>query len=382
MIQLMMIRETIKVFVSKYENYVRPAAKFLFALITLSLINGKIGFASRLSNGAIAIIVSLLASFLPLNFIPVIAIGFVMLHLYALSLEATMVIGVIIFMMFLMYFRFTPKDTILLVLTPVLFAFKIPYVIPLVAGLVATPLAIISVGCGTVTYYMLAFISNNVDNIKALGDEEILTKLKFFLDELIYNKEMLVVVIAFGITIATVSVIRRLPVDYAWEIAVVAGALTDIVVIFVGDLKFGTYVSILGVIFGSILGMGVTLVIKFFVFSLDYTKTEKVQFEDDEYYYFVKAVPKDIVNLRRSSHHSSKPVRRHVEDIPSDDEVLHKKSTKSTKRREPITEEDVSRVNRENISSENEYSSYRRKKDGLTDIERAAAAKARASRNK
>jgi len=35
--------------------------------------------------------------------------------------------------------------------------------------------------------------------------------------------------------------------------------------------------------------------VQFFKFNLDYSRTEKVQFEDDEYYYYVKAVPKMTV---------------------------------------------------------------------------------------
>ena len=30
-------------------------------------------------------------------------------------------------------------------------------------------------------------------------------------------------------------------------------------------------------------------------FNVDYNRTEIVQFEDDEYYYYVKAVPKNVV---------------------------------------------------------------------------------------
>ena len=37
------------------------------------------------------------------------------------------------------------------------------------------------------------------------------------------------------------------------------------------------------------------LVVEFFAFNMDYSRTEKVQFEDDEYYYYVKAVPKVTV---------------------------------------------------------------------------------------
>lgn len=33
-------------------------------------------------------------------------------------------------------------------------------------------------------------------------------------------------------------------------------------------------------------------VLEFFFMNLDYARTERVQFEDDEYLYFVKAVPK------------------------------------------------------------------------------------------
>ena len=32
-----------------------------------------------------------------------------------------------------------------------------------------------------------------------------------------------------------------------------------------------------------------------FIFNVDYSRTEYVQFEDDEYYYYVKAVPKIAV---------------------------------------------------------------------------------------
>ena len=32
------------------------------------------------------------------------------------------------------------------------------------------------------------------------------------------------------------------------------------------------------------------------IFSVDYSRTQRMQFEDDEYYYYVKAVPKIVVS--------------------------------------------------------------------------------------
>ena len=39
------------------------------------------------------------------------------------------------------------------------------------------------------------------------------------------------------------------------------------------------------------------LIAEFFFLSVDYSRTETLQFEDDEYYYYVKAVPKVGVTL-------------------------------------------------------------------------------------
>ena len=106
---------------------------------------------------------------------------------------------------------------------------------------------------------------------------------------------MLVVVAAFIVTTILVYLVRRLSVDYAWTIAIIAGALLDIVILLVGDLIYDTNFSIFGVLFGSILSIVTAFLVQFFRFNLDYTRTEKVQFEDDEYYYYVKAVPKMAV---------------------------------------------------------------------------------------
>ena len=45
----------------------------------------------------------------------------------------------------------------------------------------------------------------------------------------------------------------------------------------------------------------ILLVLQFFFFNLDYSRTERVQFEDDEYYYYVKAVPKRYVRAREKT---------------------------------------------------------------------------------
>ena len=48
-------------------------------------------------------------------------------------------------------------------------------------------------------------------------------------------------------------------------------------------------------ILGNIVALVFGFVIEFLFMDLDYERTERLQFEDDDYYYYVKAVPKKTV---------------------------------------------------------------------------------------
>ncbi len=48
---------------------------------------------------------------------------------------------------------------------------------------------------------------------------------------------------------------------------------------------------------GSAISVAVSLILEFLFYNLDYSRIERVQFEDDEYYYYVKAVPKITVAM-------------------------------------------------------------------------------------
>ena len=79
-------------------------------------------------------------------------------------------------------------------------------------------------------------------------------------------------------------------------VAIVAGSVAELLVIFVGYVVFGVSVEIVPLILGMIASAAIAAVYNFFIFSVDYTRTEYVQFEDDDYYYYVKAVPKMTVS--------------------------------------------------------------------------------------
>ncbi len=296
MTTLLVMKQIIITLYSKYEVYITPFLKFTLALISLLLINSRVGYMESIDKLTLVLIVALMCSFMPMNFIVIMSALFALLHLYSFSLECAVVVGAGFLLMFLLYLRFSPKDTIVVVLMPVCFLLKIPYVLPLSMGLIGTPASAVSVACGVIAYYMIHYVVQNGAAIAAMADEETAAKFRFIIDGILKNREMAVVIAAFATTVIIVYLIRRLSIDYAWTIAMVAGVVVDIMVLLMGDLMFDINVGLFGVIFGNIVAYLLVLILQFFVFNVDYSRTEKVQFEDDEYYYYVKAVPKVVVS--------------------------------------------------------------------------------------
>ena len=295
MTNLLVFREQLKKFYSKYELYITPLCKFLLALVSLLVINSRIGYMSTLKNAAVVLILALLCSFLPINLTIVIAAAVTLAHLYAFSVECAIVELAVFLLLFILYFRFSPKDTLAVLLTPICFVLKIPYVMPIAVGLIGTPASSVAVASGVIVYYMLAGMNESASVLNTFDADGMVDKFRYCIDTLMGNRAMMVAIVAFAATVLVVWFIRRLSIDHAWTIAMITGALLNILILLFGDLMYSTDISIIGLILGSIVSVLLVKVLQFFVFNVDYSRTEMVQFEDDEYYYYVKAVPKNTV---------------------------------------------------------------------------------------
>ncbi len=294
-------KEKIKAFYAKNEVFIFPVVKFLLAFAVLSALNGKLGYMTRIDNAAIVLIVALACSFLPTASITLFAAMFSLLHMYALSIETALLGLSLYLLMFLLFFRVGSKYSLVLVITPMMFLLKIPYVMPIALGLIGTPGAAVALGCGVAVHFYFQTIINQAPTIATMGNEELTAKVRLLIDGFLNNRTMLVMIAAFAITVVVVYLIRRMSIDYSWTVAIVAGCLLNLVILLVGDLMYDTNMSVVGAILGTVLAAVVAKGIEFFRFCVDYSRTEKVQFEDDEYYYYVKAVPKMTVAAQNNT---------------------------------------------------------------------------------
>ncbi len=292
---LLEIREKIKHLYAQNDVFILPVAKFLLAFLTFNILNAKLGYFTRLDSLSVVLMAALVCSFLPVGATIFVAALFCLAHLYTLSMEVALVGLCVFLLLFMVYFRFSPKEAPALLITPILFVLKIPYVAPILFGLVATPACAVSMSCGILLYYFINSVTTNAATVATMSDDEMIAKLRLVVDALLSNKAMLVLMVAFSLTLIVVYLLRRLPVTYAWTIAMVSGVIVNLIALLVGDLFYDTNMSIGGAILGSLLALVLAKILEFFRFCVDYTRTERVQFEDDEYYYYVKAVPKITV---------------------------------------------------------------------------------------
>jgi len=316
---LLEIRDKIKYYYRQYEFIILPALKFMLAYLAICCVNGALGYMQQVDKVGIVLIASLFCSFMPTGCIVFVASLFSLLHMYALSMEVALVGVGIYLILLLLLVRFDSRNSLVIVLTAVLAGMKIPYVIPIAVGLLASPMAAISVSCGLIVNALINVVSQKAPVINGMGTGEEIAKIKLVLDSLIKNRELLVMIAAFAITIMVVYLIRRLAVDYSWSIAMVAGAIINIVVILVGDLIYDTQVALLGAFLSTVLALVIAKILEFMFFCVDYSRTENVQFEDDEYYYYVKAIPKMNVAVQsktvkkiNSQRRSASPQRNSV----------------------------------------------------------------------
>lgn len=312
MVALLEFRQKLKAFYGNYSIYIIPCIKFFMVFLTLTMINSHIGYMRKLDSMTIVLVLSLVCAFLPLGAAVFFTAVFTLAHLFSLSMVAAGLTAALLLLMFCFYYILGARDGILLFLIPLLFLFRIPYLVPVVMGLVGSFVSVIPVSFGILIYYTLRWVNDNASLMSSSSSLTYLQQISQMTSGVLKNQEMIVTVISFAATLFVVYLLRRMAVKHCWEIAIGTGSLVNILILLIGSSSLRLNLSLIQVIFGVLISAGLALLLEFFVFLVDYSSTIRTQFEDDEYYYYVKAVPKLSVA----------PKERKVQAIVSPKKVL------------------------------------------------------------
>lgn len=296
MIVLLEIKERLKAFYGRFAAPVDVLIKFLVSMMALVVMNGNLGYLTKLKNPLVMLALSLVCGFVPYGAISFLLGAVLLGNIYAVSMEFALLTGIFLILVALLYYGLQPRDSYWLILTPLAFALKIPFVIPLLAGLSGGLAGVIPVGCGVAVYYIMLYVKQNAGILTNDAAVDITEKYVQMIRAMVSNQTMMVMIAVCVAGILVVYLIRLLSVDYAWILAIVFGSVTQMMVVFVGDYLFDVQASLQELVLGTFISLLVAGIYHFFVFAVDYSRTEYTQFEDDEYVYYVKAVPKVVVS--------------------------------------------------------------------------------------
>ncbi|MCF0228436.1 MAG: hypothetical protein HUJ76_01920 [Parasporobacterium sp.] len=273
---------------------VRYALRFVLALIAVMIIRANLGFNDILSNMVFVVIFSAACMFLPPRvMLPAVA-AYAVVQIFSLSAGLGVITAVLFAVMYLVYFRFNSNLGYLMILIPLLCMIRLPMLLPVVLA-ISAPAG--SAGCiimGLVSYYYLHYLHINAAVFQGIADTGEITKMSMALTGLFTNKELLITLICSLIVFFAAYYIKKIPVNSSNHIAVASGSGLYLVLIIICNLMFGamTYSKLWWLIAGCVITYIIGLFISGIVLPLDYTRTEFLEFEDEEYKYFVRAVPK------------------------------------------------------------------------------------------
>lgn len=314
---LFVIRDRLRKIYGNNATLINIVLRFLAALVTYTLLNTEIGYDPRFTGVPVVLGLSAVSAFFPLSVTVFIACVITVMHIYAASKFLSLIFILIIAVLYFLLVRFAPGYGFAVLAVPVLSALHLEALIPVLLGLIGTPIAVFAFIPGTVVYYLIGIIKDAVSiSTGSVKLEDNLQSYVFVMRELTGNKEMILMLVTGTVVLLVTYFTKRLVISHAVLAAVFAGTVSYIIFMIVGYFAFDISSSIGWVLIGAVVSGLCAIVVQFFRYVLDYTAVEHLQFDDDDYYYYVTAVPK--ISVTRSEKKITKISDMNLKESPDE----------------------------------------------------------------
>lgn len=285
------LREKCYQYYIAYEKYARWLFRFFVALLVFSVVAAQFGYEDKFKNPVIVLGLSVLAGFVTDRVRVFMVFLFTVVQIYFLSPILAGIVFLFGGFLFLLLARYDYDTILAVVLLPVFLWCKVPFFVVIIMGLFFTPVSILSAASGVIMYYVLHSVKL-CEEVAKEKNADVFSLLKKVMDAILYNKEMYIMLFTMCAVLLVTYVLRICKKNYSFEMGIVFGTVCSIVLLLMGNIFLECKFSMVLVFAGSLLSGLIAFVVHFFHMVLDYGTVEEVQFEDDDYYYYVKAVPK------------------------------------------------------------------------------------------
>ncbi len=290
MTTFMKLRDSVRSFFSAHSYWLSTIAKGVLWFICATMINRYLGFSEVLSSPLIALGLSVFLAFPPMTVGGIVFSGVVLFQVFSFSRHAAIAVLAIILLAYIICGIYRCQRTEFFIIQPALHFLGLPFFVPLFTGLFGKAKNGGSVVFSCIISWLLKTIQENTAQL--MDSTAPVTMADLLVKEVVSNPMFYIYLSACMAVFVVSHVITNLPIDHAWQIAAGAGIMAGFFIGLAGRLFLDRRSGIVPLIISSLIVAAAGLITSLFFRDLDYSRTEKVSFEDDEYYYYVTAVPK------------------------------------------------------------------------------------------
>ena len=296
MMALLTLKSRLKSFFEKHYRILRCFGKAVLMIITLmmmKMILTMMNYQAFLANHWIVLLLAVICAVTPDMASPLCVFLVTEIEVFQVSELIAVAILLIVLIYYLLFGRLANRQSVVLASVPVLSVLQISYLVPIVGGLFFSPVMIPALISSVFFYFVLCGVQEYALAASRMTQESTFFEpLKYLLDYLRGNLLLYTLLAAFVLTFICVYLIRRSKIQYASQIAILVGAILNLSILLFANIFLELNVDLLPMVVSIVVCILVAYMIQFFRLTLDYHGTRKLQFEDDEYYYYVTAVPK------------------------------------------------------------------------------------------
>lgn len=292
--KLIELRNKIESFYLKHERIAGFVIRLVIAFICFIVMRDIISFNSILSSIWIIILLSIICGFVPFKFMPLVILAYTVAQVFTLSIALGITILIVLAVMYLLFYRFAPQYGAILILLPMMFWMKLPLLLVALLATIGPSISVITVIFGTLFFYLMHFLNANAATFASTTGTLEFTKVELLVEGVFENKEFLYVLAVLFVVFMIIHFLKRINFNHSVDIAIAVGTGAFIILTLGCELLIGSLTTgkLLSYVLGGLASGALAIFITNFWFPLDYARTETVEFEDDEYTYYVKAVPK------------------------------------------------------------------------------------------
>ncbi len=292
MVDLINRKEKIHEFYANQERVLKPLLRGLLAFVVLLLTKQMFPYNSVMNHIPILVVIAVIQAFLPLPALYFFSSGIILANLWEAGFDIFLGFLAFVCICLISYVRVNYRYMYIAAIVPLMFWAKIGMAVPAVLAVAIGLEALIPSVIGVLIYYFSialgnAFAGMSPDQPKTLG-----IALKAVAVNLGKERTMMMYLLAVVLTILLTTILRKLFYERAWLVSAILGNVFMAFILMMGSLYLDMKVSILMILLQMILGIFLCFFVEFFRGIGDVSRTEKTIFEDEEYIYYVKAVPK------------------------------------------------------------------------------------------